>query len=389
MILTKVNLLLKTMSFPNDNENSCKWEFEALSKKQPIYVQRQNKISVLMKKLAEEKIIYVRSPRGSGKTSLAYLILDDAIRESYELHQIIYINCCTKIREQSYNQWIQSQMQTKLHSFTDFLKNYTHDKPTLIILDDFQELFELHELPRDFKAFRNYSNTGQTSNKVYLLCLATHGEHTLGQNINCSTPVPFNIQQRLDLSFLLFDEDEYKEAIKSYTQRHNPKLGTLISNMTLEFSLYTMTSGHPGFLMWSISLIERKFEKLSELSVKTILNYIYSDDFVQDASCYKTFENLNPCFEKISEEYKISCDQARGELKKLIHVRNQRLRVVNSNLPAENEINSTMATFLIKQGILIFTKSKNSNIEESHVTWSLQLHENILAETTIIDPNDS
>lgn len=61
MILTKVNLLLKTMSFSNDNENSCKWEFEALSKKQPIYVQRQNKISVLMKKLAEEKIIYVRS----------------------------------------------------------------------------------------------------------------------------------------------------------------------------------------------------------------------------------------------------------------------------------------------------------------------------------------
>ena len=387
------------MNFLNDKENSRKWQFEALNKEQPIYVQRKNKISVLMKKLQEEKIVYVRSPRGSGKTSLAYLILDDAIIEYYDLEQTIYINCCTKTRAQSYDQWIQSQTgweNKNFQSFADFLKHYKQEKPTLIILDDFQELFELDELPRDFKAFTNYSNAGQMSAKVYLLCLATHGEHTLGQNINCSTPVPFNIEQRLDLSFLLFDEDEYKEAMMSYTQRHNPKLGTLLSNMTPEFSLYAMTSGHPGFLMWSISHIEQKFEKINNLSLKTILNYIYSDDFVQDISGYKTFQNLNPpwCTEKVDPEYKITCDQAKEELKKLLHIRNQILKVVNSDFPAENEINSAMANFLIKQGILIFTKSTHSKITESHVTWSFNymrifwLKRLSLTQTTVKDITD-
>lgn len=336
-----------------------KWNDEAIYKEQAIYVPRQKTIATIFEKLRSEKLIYLRSPRGSGKTSLAYLIKDQG--QLHGLSQVIYINCCSKVEERRYGNWLDQHINTP--SITEFAFVHQGTRPTLIIMDDFQQLFESQELTTDLKAFTDHVILQQDKCNVFLLCLATHGENTLGKN--SATPISFCQTKRLGLSFLLFTEEEYHEAITSFTERRNANLGHIISQMDPTFSLYKMTSGHPGFLLWSIQCIEIKFEKMNNVIMESILNYIYSDDFVQAMSNYRTFETLNSHHEAATPEYKNKCEQGKLELKKMIQLPTQTLKVVNKEETDNDEINPAIASFLIKQGILTLTEYL-----ESHVTWS-------------------
>ena len=68
-----------------------KWNDEAIYKEQAIYVPRQKTIATIFEKLRSEKLIYLRSPRGSGKTSLAYLIKDQGQLMVYHKSSILIV----------------------------------------------------------------------------------------------------------------------------------------------------------------------------------------------------------------------------------------------------------------------------------------------------------
>ena len=53
-----------------------------------------------------------------------------------------------------------------------------------------------------------------------------------------------------------------------------------------------MTSGHPGFLLWAIYYIEIKFSKIENVTMESILNYIYSDDLYSPCQTIGPSKNL-------------------------------------------------------------------------------------------------
>ena len=95
----------------------------------------------------------------------------------------------------------------KYPSITEFAFSDQDYIRTLIVIDDFQQLFGSDELTIDLKGFTDHVILQQDQCKVYILCLATHGENTLG--MKSTTPISFRPTKRLRLSFLLFTEEEY------------------------------------------------------------------------------------------------------------------------------------------------------------------------------------
>jgi hypothetical protein len=312
-------------------------------------------MKLLLEDLKRKKMIYIRSPRGSAKSSIRYLLEKQATSEENGFSKVVSIlgTDWTNKKLNDYNLFLQQQIGEP--TITSFAEKHANGKPLLIILDDFQAFFELKELSSDLKSFAEIQKT----RNVVLLMLATHGEQTLGRNT--STPITFLPGQQKDISFLLFDKLEYEKALKTFNERS--PIGKYILDLEKTFSLFNLTSGHPGLLAWSLIKIETKFEKqLSSLNVKTILNYIYSDEFLDSLTLYKTFDTLIPYNDESHKSYDENCERAKKELMKLIDSKQQSLKIVDSEITTKDEISRVIANFLMKSGITV--------INENEIKWS-------------------
>jgi hypothetical protein len=157
------------------------------------------------------------------------------------------------------------------------------------------------------------------------------------------------------------------------------------------YSLFNLTSGHPGLLAWALFRIEEKFEKqLSTLNQKIILNYIYSDEFLDSLTSYKTFDTLTPYNDNSHEEYNKGCESGKKELMKLLLDVKQSLKVVDpTKIIEKNEISSFNANFLMKSGIVIFQNEKmiTWSFDYMRIFWLKRLSNKLEKEVEIADIN--
>ena len=164
---------------------------EGLEDVTKIYNGRKEKIRKLVADLRQEKLLYVRSPRGSAKSSLRYLLEKQVCSEENGFAKVYSVKATEFDSITSYNQLFQEYLGEP--NVNTFAKKYRGEKPVLVIVDDFQELFGVDEMPKDLKNFVDLQ-----------MCVCycwQHGERTLGRDL--STSITFFSNQQRDISFLL------------------------------------------------------------------------------------------------------------------------------------------------------------------------------------------
>jgi uncharacterized protein YlzI (FlbEa/FlbD family) len=329
-----------------------------------VYCKRTGKIKKLSDKLEEEILIYIRSPRGTGKTSFAVLIKEynNIFKKFDQVHHLIMSPNTDSLKL--------FKEETQFDSFNNLNKNHKKEKPILIIIDDAQLLYGkdktiLHEI-------KPYLDIQDEKKNVFILILATHGEATIGKEL--STPFPVESEQTLGISFLLFEKKEYEEAIKSYNERSNIRID--FNKMNSSLSFFHLTTGHTGFLSYSLKKIEQFFEPKNNIGaekiivkpkIRDVINFIYSDDFFDKLVGYKSFDSLSSTKSESTEDYKQNCPIARKILIKLTKSIDQKLKIIDdseSDNYRDTEIGKSIATFLMKMGIVVFVD------DDSKITWS-------------------
>ena len=285
------------------------WVSEGLIEQTKIYNERRKRMGKLLRELKQKKLLYVRSPRGSAKSSVTYLLQRQACNEENGF-SVVFTLLGTDYnieRGKGYSAFLQKRLGSS--SLSELSEQYRGEKPALVIFDDFQQFFAEELLSSDLKAFLSKS----TQANVCLLLLATHGEHTLGRDT--PTPITFNDDQQKDISLLLLDEQEHLDCINTYKDRS--PIGKIIGEVDRKHSLYKLTSGHAGILAAALTTIESEFKNsdLSKLNVRDILNYIYSEGFFDCLPKNKIFNSLDPK-EDTSEEYRHNCERGKRELMK-------------------------------------------------------------------------
>eukprot|EP01132_Coremiostelium_polycephalum_P012003 gene12003-14683_t len=262
-------------SFGDTNE----YQSEGVNLQAKVITKRENTISSLFKELISKKVLLLRSPPFSGKTSICLLLSNHLQKIDCEIvrfkvnlpttkldDELLYFN--NKWRETTKNDW-----EYWLNEET-----ITNNRKRFVIIDEAQIAYK-----KDYEPFWNrikeLLNLSDNSN-IYIFLVATYGEAETRR----LTPIAFSSTNSLDLSSILLTESEYIELIENFNNNPNNLSKITIQNEALNY-LWTITRGHVGIIRLSLHLLDLHASKTKNiLESDDIIAYFISVPYIDQIS---------------------------------------------------------------------------------------------------------
>lgn len=227
--------------------------------------------------------ILVYSPPFSGKTCLARLL--QLYLTIVRKRVVILLNCCRFPSDPSVQESNQmlidmgfAQCSSSSHLSRDDFSKMLENEATDVIVDDAQKIYGVQDFWGIFK-----EKTGK-----HLICFSSYSITSTG----CvSTPVIF--QQRIPISFLLFNRIEFDKLAKQFVVKKDT--GTSWrdgAKMIMKEELYRLTSGYPGLVTFGLRLISTQYPNggLNEID----LHKFYKDLTQPEQSrCFKEIKDID------------------------------------------------------------------------------------------------
>ncbi|CAG8832744.1 20887_t:CDS:2, partial [Gigaspora margarita] len=205
--------------------------FEGISLNNPDISYRSKVVFSLVKDLIEEKVLLVRAPPYSGKTSLAQLIEYHLVNSSeysskYRIIRvsmlwglIVGMDCSwetfgdvwRRIIGVSWVEWIEQCQQA----------------PTILILDEIQMIYkqergidENKKLSAD-AFWRTIKGCLQEMPNIYIIMFGVYGYHS-ANSAGISTPVEIPLSKCKGLLNIIFNQEELKEHVEKFCKKYFP-----------------------------------------------------------------------------------------------------------------------------------------------------------------------
>ncbi|RHZ84668.1 hypothetical protein Glove_78g162 [Diversispora epigaea] len=266
------------------------YSIEGISLTDPDISVRPEIIPSLIKDLMQKKIILVRSPPYSGKTSLAQLLENYLVQsQDFLEYRVIRISLlwasavgmrCNwetfgtvweKIIGVSWIEWI----------------GQCKSIPSILIMDEIQKIYKYeHEFDESMKNTENameFWNTIkanlQESSNVYIIMFGAYGHGA--NSAGLSTPVTIPAENNKSLLDIKFTDDELWNYVKIFCNRH---FILLDNNIISKFNKYIQkaTAGHAGLVRHILHNTKSAMEwRIRErvLTWKDIFAYLNSNRF--------------------------------------------------------------------------------------------------------------
>lgn len=233
---------------------------------------RTEKCKKLCEKLDRERLVLVKSPPGSGKTSLSrlvqfyvgrklekkvlYLVRQD-VKKSGETHEQMADNILSLI-----NQKTKYDDREKKHEWLFII-----DEAQAYFSDAFQKLWE-------------YIKTcTERFVGLWFLCLSTYADISASTS-RINTPLVFNASNTESLSFLRYDKEEYDELISSYKNASCfPEADMFVIDDETKDLIYETALGHPELTHKIIAFFYSELKNEFDQGIEAALKLIYSSQF--------------------------------------------------------------------------------------------------------------
>ncbi|RHZ65020.1 hypothetical protein Glove_319g150 [Diversispora epigaea] len=245
---------------------------------------RSEKISFLVKDLINEKVLLIRAPPYSGKTSLTQLIEHYLVSSSeYSKYRVIRVSMLWD----SFVNWSTFGKFWKSIIGVDWIEwsNQCRQIPTILILDEIQMIYkqkliinESNEASADI-FWRTIKGCLQEISNIYIIMFGAYGYYSTN-SAGLSTPVEIPPSKCKGLTDISFTKKELKEYVESFSTKYFK----LNAHDILDFSEYIQktTEGHVGLIFHILRYTKRTMERRIRESVLTwtdIFVYLNSHDF--------------------------------------------------------------------------------------------------------------
>jgi hypothetical protein len=222
---------------------------EGLSLFDPVRTDRKEMCSKLLELLKKDRVVLLRAPPETGKTSLATLLppLFTGVVKYVSflgIHSIGFDEC-----------WRQYMGEC-------FLDTLDTQEETLLILDEVQMIYSLGEQHRfwwSIKELQQQSHHGT----VRILLLAAYGNGpSVLREAGANTPIGFNHAQ--DYSLLQLSKEEFAEIISTHNGKEKKKGNAVYIHSATSDLLESMCGGHVGLVRQSLNLIQNHFHEAAK-----------------------------------------------------------------------------------------------------------------------------
>ncbi|POG57833.1 hypothetical protein GLOIN_2v1791224 [Rhizophagus irregularis DAOM 181602=DAOM 197198] len=275
---------------------------------------REPTINKLLKSLLKERIILIRSPPMTGKTSLGQLLeakllqLDEVQNGSARVFRISLIWI-----EKMTTSWTFSEGFEKLLgiNWDDFLDQCGHKK-TYLIVDEVQKIYRQSdgEPHHDGSVFWNSFKRIMQNLQLFIVALASYGHYgayaTRGNRsaMDISPVNNLTAKNKWGYKDICYTEDEFKDYFDRFCGTYL-KEELVKDDIPCLFSyLSEITAYHPGLIAYTMDHIGERFTKKrsNSLSFDAIFSYLKSQDF---NDIFKTIRAFYPVTDLSDEERQI------------------------------------------------------------------------------------
>jgi hypothetical protein len=242
-------------------------------------------IKFLIDELKDKKVILVRAPPFSGKTSTAQ-ILEEALVNApeYSNHRIIRISLLWEslINWDTFGEKWKSIVGISWDEWTKQCKKI----PSILIIDEAQRIYGKDKVVSNKESADQFWATVksllQEVSYINIIMFAAYGY----RSSNCTAPVKLSEKNCKSLIDINFSQGELKTYVKNYC---NKCFKSLNQQDVLELYEYIrkVTEGHAGLVRHILRSIENALKKridTNELNWKMIFKYLNSKEF--DLSIY-------------------------------------------------------------------------------------------------------
>jgi hypothetical protein len=286
------------------------------------YVLDEPKIQLMKKWLDVHRVLLLRSPPGSGKTSFAIGFANYLHGHGFTVY---YMNASQKKNRMDKTNTMDDVWRAQFkQTFSEICQNASKRHPTYLIVDEAQAWYPAN-VPKDsryevdsfwsdikivFQAKLDWSNyyaelargasqsraASESGTNVRLLCLAGYGEMSLG---SIATPLEFvdpmdpdtQTQLPLGLNFLRLDREKTHQLIKKYAEimeSEGKKTSFSLHSDILDL-IFNETNGHVGVLRTLLFHLVTTDKKSRE----DILQFVSCRIYQSNLSGFHTFLSVN------------------------------------------------------------------------------------------------
>ncbi len=284
------------------------------------YVVDIEKFQCMKQWLDQERVLLLRSPPGSGKTSFAVHFADHLINAGYSVK---YMSAALGENQPDDETSMDDIWENTIgYTFSQFCKS--RKKPFYVIVDEAQiwypmnvamkagkeletfwgEVKTLLKPGRDFSSYIDARSGGASTSAaasmstvpVRLLCLAGYGEASLG---TAATPLTFvdpldpvtNLPSPLGLDFLRFNREKTHKLISKYTKIKalEGKMTSFSTDPAVRDLIFQETNGHVGAIRTFLFHIIRAGKKTKD----DIIEFISSPKSRIELTVYRPFLSVS------------------------------------------------------------------------------------------------
>ncbi|GAM27647.1 hypothetical protein SAMD00019534_108230 [Acytostelium subglobosum LB1] len=248
------------------------YQTEGIDIESVTITKRTETLNEVYRQLSEKRVLLLRSPPFSGKTSFCTLLSQylqsmsvDVIKYRLRLppvamddEMVFFKQDWEHITKQSWEYWLDQGTATRAR---------------FIIIDEAQIAYR-----KDYMSFwLRIKELMDVKNNalIHILLVATYGDAETDR----ATPVEFGVNNSLDLSDLLLTRSEFLELVTNFNDNHNRTSGVTLNGDALEY-LWKITRGHVGIIRLALQLLDTfAADKKSPLDSDDIIFYFISLPF--------------------------------------------------------------------------------------------------------------
>ena len=240
----------------------------------PLTVYRKERCFKCFDILDHDRVVLLRAPPFSGKSSFVTMVGHFAKERGYEA---VYSTSLLEFHDSDFLAYWNMEFPPFLDLF-----QLISEKKVLIIIDETQKLYKSPN-SQFWEVLKHHMNPSSIRNKnLHVLLLAAYGE-SLSSNPQhqnyAGTPIAFT--NALSLAFLYLNRSEFGDLIGKF---NNTKYGnTSAISETVSDYIYNITEGHVGLTRCTLDIIGSRFyshsTSLPACDDKTITSYLLSGEY--------------------------------------------------------------------------------------------------------------
>ena len=266
---------------------------EGIYLKETKIVRREATIETLLAQLEKKKVLLIKSPPMTGKTSMATLIADSLVKNATE--KILVISLSMVDFAQRGSDWkFEDCFRKELGFYWDDIFNYSKFRRIYLIIDEVQLIYKRIGADGNASSPSNKSEvvwamaksiiSNTTKSRISCVFFAAYGSSH--QNSGMATPVEFEEGSTLfGIDLLNFTNDELEDYVKK-----NLECVSNLSDIDFEefcLSLKHLTGSHAGLSRQAILALNQRFSSNLKYG-----NSILAKDILLALWNEKTFEQL-------------------------------------------------------------------------------------------------